>query len=101
MQTPTGTQETALTREMPPVEIAETSPLPPAPTLISASGDACPSCGPRVAADQRYCIEWGERRGDPRFPFRDGRPAAEPPQEVVTPAYPMAYAPPAQPKSKW
>jgi hypothetical protein len=101
MQTPTGTQETALTREMPPVDVADTSPLPPAPTLISAQGDACPSCGALVAPDQRYCIECGERRGQPRLPFMDGRTAADPPAEVVTPAYPMAFAPPAPPKSKW
>jgi hypothetical protein len=101
MQTPTGTQETALTREMPPVNMAETSPLPPAPTLISASGDACASCGAMVAPDQRYCIECGERRGEPRLPFMDGRTAAEPPAEVV--AQPVGYPqqPPPPHKSKW
>jgi hypothetical protein len=87
---------------MPPVEVAETSPLPPAPTLISASGDACPSCGALVAADQRYCIECGERRGQPRLPFMDGRTAAEPAAEVVPAYQQMAYMPPAgPPKSKW
>jgi hypothetical protein len=102
MQSPPGTQETALTREMPPVDVAETSPLPPSPTLISAAGDACANCGALVAADQRYCIECGERRGQPRLPFMDGRTAAEPPAEVVPSQYTqMAYPPPAPPKSKW
>ncbi|MGH2958025.1 MAG: hypothetical protein ACRDKE_00350 [Solirubrobacterales bacterium] len=101
MQPPTGTHDTALTREMPPVEAAASSPLPPAPTLISAQGDACPSCGAMIAADQRYCVECGERRGEPRLPFMDGRTAAEPPTEVVTPAYPQYLPPPAAPKSKW
>jgi hypothetical protein len=33
--------------------------------------DHCPSCGALVAADQRYCLECGHRRGDPRLPFMD------------------------------
>lgn len=33
--------------------------------------DQCPSCGVRMAADQRYCLECGQRRGDPRLPFMD------------------------------
>ncbi|MBJ7354656.1 MAG: hypothetical protein JHC98_07505 [Thermoleophilaceae bacterium] len=56
-----------------------------------------------MAGDQRYCIECGERRGDPRLPFMDGRTAAEPPAPVATAtAYPVAgYLPPAPPTSKW
>jgi hypothetical protein len=71
--------------------------------LTIGSGDACPSCGANVAPDQRYCVECGERRGEPRLPFMDGRTAVEPATEVVTPAYPMAsYASvPPQKKSKW
>lgn len=34
-------------------------------------GDHCPSCGALLAADQRYCLECGQRRGDPRLPFMD------------------------------
>jgi hypothetical protein len=53
---------------------------PPGPPLdhpahIQASvvqaGDQCPSCGAVLAADQRYCLECGHRRGDPRLPFMD------------------------------
>jgi hypothetical protein len=34
-------------------------------------GDACPTCGAQMAADQRYCLNCGNRRGDPRLPFMD------------------------------
>jgi hypothetical protein len=33
--------------------------------------DSCPNCGARMAADQRYCLSCGHRRGDPRLPFMD------------------------------
>jgi hypothetical protein len=103
MQPSTGTPETAVTRQMPPVAVADANPLPPAPTIVGSSGDACPKCQSPMAADQRYCVECGERRGEPRLPFMDGRTAAQPPAEVVAaPAYPMAaFPPPAAPKSKW
>jgi hypothetical protein len=52
---------------------AEQPPTPPAPTGVShslaQSGEQCPSCGSRVAPDQRYCLRCGERCGDPRLPF--------------------------------
>ncbi len=53
---------------------------PPAPPLghpahiqapVVQAGDQCPSCGAVLAADQRYCLECGHRRGDPRLPFMD------------------------------
>ncbi len=34
-------------------------------------GEQCPSCGAHMAADQRYCLTCGSRRGDPRLPFMD------------------------------
>lgn len=42
----------------------------PLPAATSAS-DNCPSCGKPLAPDQRYCLECGHRRGDPRLPFMD------------------------------
>lgn len=38
---------------------------------IAGSGDNCPNCGASLAADQRYCLACGHRRGDPRLPFMD------------------------------
>jgi hypothetical protein len=49
-------------------------PEPPATQIHSApvqAGDQCPSCGAPLATDQRYCLECGQRRGDPRLPFMD------------------------------
>lgn len=48
--------------------------------------DACPSCGSPLAPDQRYCLQCGQRRGDPRLPVMDAvnfmeasrRPVAQP-----------------------
>ena len=39
--------------------------------VAAGGGDGCPSCGAQMAADQRYCLECGHRRGDPRLPFMD------------------------------
>jgi hypothetical protein len=33
--------------------------------------ESCPNCSARMAADQRYCLNCGHRRGDPRLPFMD------------------------------
>jgi hypothetical protein len=38
---------------------------------ITSSGDNCPNCGASLAPDQRYCLNCGQRRGDPRLPFMD------------------------------
>ena len=40
-------------------------------TSATQGGDQCASCGAPMAADQRYCLECGRRRGDPRLPFMD------------------------------
>jgi hypothetical protein len=62
---------------VPPVTSAP-PPVPthaaPAPSAIpqTPSGyEQCPSCGALVAVDQRYCLECGHRRGEPRLPFMD------------------------------
>jgi hypothetical protein len=41
-------------------------------TLISVAGERCPACGSPLATDQRYCIDCGERRGEPRLPLMGG-----------------------------
>jgi hypothetical protein len=33
--------------------------------------ESCPNCGTRMVADQRYCLNCGHRRGEPRLPFMD------------------------------
>lgn len=37
--------------------------------MVSAGSEQCPSCGKAVAADQRYCLNCGQRCGEPRLPF--------------------------------
>jgi hypothetical protein len=56
-------------------------------------GDQCVSCGALLAADQRYCLECGQRRGDPRLPFMDAVVLMD---AVKQPA----QAPPPPPKKK-
>jgi hypothetical protein len=34
------------------------------------SAEPCPNCGAAMADDQRYCLECGQRRGDPRVDYR-------------------------------
>jgi hypothetical protein len=61
-----------------------------APQIQSAaihSAEGCAACGASMAVDQRYCLECGQRRGDPRLPFMDAvvlmdavqRPSQAPP----------------------
>lgn len=40
------------------------------PSTVQSS-DRCPACGVPLAADQRYCLECGQRCGEPRLPFMD------------------------------
>ena len=36
---------------------------------LGEPGEACAECGSPLAADQRYCLECGTRRGDPRLDY--------------------------------
>jgi hypothetical protein len=38
---------------------------------LGGGNESCPNCGAQMAADQRYCLNCGHRRGDPRLPFMD------------------------------
>ena len=38
--------------------------------IVGASGEPCASCGTPLAADQRYCLRCGTRRGAPRLSYR-------------------------------
>jgi hypothetical protein len=39
--------------------------------LVSPIREQCSACGSAMAADQRYCVECGHRRGPPRVPQLD------------------------------
>lgn len=57
--------------------------------LRGAVGDCCPTCQAPLAADQRYCIECGTRRGKPRFSvvaMVPGAAAAPPPDRPRHPS---------------
>ncbi len=36
---------------------------------LAQQGEPCPTCGNPMAADQRYCLNCGVRRGDSRVDF--------------------------------
>jgi hypothetical protein len=51
---------------------APAPPAPVGPSMAAFGGnESCPNCNARMAADQRYCLNCGHRRGDPRLPFMD------------------------------
>lgn len=90
-----------------------TVPIPPAPAPQAPVGpsmaafggnESCPSCGARMAADQRYCLNCGHRRGDPRLPFMDAVAFMEsmsaPPGDAGGATPPPPPAQPA-PDSRW
>lgn len=58
-------------------------------SLVSASGEQCPSCGTVVASDQRYCLRCGQRCGEPRLPFMNAvtfMDAVKRPAQAAAPA---------------
>ncbi len=62
-------------------QLAPSEPVPPPSTLspMPAARERCAMCGATLAADQRYCVECGQRCGPSRLPFSDGiAPRAEP-----------------------
>jgi hypothetical protein len=55
-----------------------TTPEPEArPSLTTVVRDQCVACGAPLAADQRYCVECGERSRAPRVPILDVPSRAE------------------------
>jgi hypothetical protein len=58
------------------------------PLLGARPGQGCAACGAAMAADQRYCVECGERRGAPRVSLLEGpaqRPRESPQQSAPAP----------------
>ncbi len=64
--------------------------------MVSATGERCPTCGSVVAADQRYCLECGQRQGEPRLPFMDATTFMETSAQRRRPAPP----PPPRPRKQ-
>jgi hypothetical protein len=55
--------------------------------VLGEAGEPCAECGAPLAADQRYCLNCGRRRGGPRVDFRtyltpEAKGAQEPPPPV-------------------
>jgi hypothetical protein len=46
--------------------------------VLGEAGEPCRSCGAPLAADQRYCLNCGKRRGEPRIDFREHVPGSAP-----------------------
>lgn len=56
----------------------------PTPSL-GAHGEPCPGCGAPLAADQRYCLNCGRRRGAPRVDYRHYMGRTDPAAEASAP----------------
>src|SRR4029077_14469972 len=68
-----GPERTEPAVSAPPTPPTQQQPADPVGPSMAAFGanDSCPHRGARMAADQRYCLNCGHRRGDPRLPFMD------------------------------
>jgi hypothetical protein len=66
---------------------------------LGEHGEPCHHCGAPLAADQRYCLNCGQRRGEARVDYRRlmGQAGAEP-RPAQAPAT-AAEQPPAEPRS--
>lgn len=53
----------------------------------------CPSCGAALADDQRYCLNCGQRQGEPRVAFRQRLEAKDAATQTPAPAAAVAAAP--------
>ncbi len=86
---------------MPPAAESPVSPLPnPAPSQpppsepplapLPDTRERCAACGATLAADQRYCVECGQRCGPARLPFTDAskQPAKQAPSSASRPKRP-------------
>jgi hypothetical protein len=66
-------ESTTRTNEYTVTDGASAGDAPTTEINVSGVGDNCAQCGARLAPDQRYCVECGERRGASRLPFEGGR----------------------------
>lgn len=54
---------------------------------------SCPSCGAALADDQRYCLNCGQRQGEPRVDFRQHLEAKDAAAKPLAPPTGVAAAP--------
>jgi cell division protein FtsN len=67
-----GSEQTEPATPVPATPPSEPAVGPAMPSMAAfGSNETCPNCNARMAADQRYCLNCGHRRGDPRLPFMD------------------------------
>ncbi|HEY0278519.1 MAG TPA: hypothetical protein VGC32_09650 [Solirubrobacterales bacterium] len=67
-----GSEQTEPATPTPPTPPSDSAAPPAMPSMAAfGSSESCPNCSTRMAADQRYCLNCGHRRGDPRLPFMD------------------------------
>jgi hypothetical protein len=69
MESSTRTEELELAGEREAADVASTERHP---LMDVAVRQRCAVCGAAMAADQRYCVECGERRGAPRVSLLEG-----------------------------
>jgi hypothetical protein len=72
--------------------MADTDPQAP---VFGEQGEPCQECGAPLAADQRYCLNCGRRRAEPRVDFQRMIGAAK--DEDAAEGAPSAPPPPAEP----
>ena len=67
--------------------------------ILGKAGEPCRECGVPLAADQRYCLNCGRRRGEPRLDFhRYASAPANPATNGAAPAPPQAAPPEEKPQ---
>lgn len=69
----------------------------PVTQVLGEAGEPCRNCGAPLAADQRYCLHCGERRGEPRIDFREHAPGPEAPVTAAPAGGGESPAPTARP----
>lgn len=85
MEPTTEIDELVPAAEIPPHSGSATA--TPGTTLpVSSGSNVCSSCRARLAPDQRYCVECGERCGEHRVPFLDARRPRPLPESTPSPA---------------
>jgi len=60
--------------------------------ILGKAGEPCRECGAPLAADQRYCLNCGKRRGEPRIDFQRHVPDPAPNANGSAPAPAQAEA---------